>query len=90
MAKELWGKHKVCANKEGRYLIKQVNFSCYSCAHCCLDMPHIPMKFESLIYIYVEVVSSNPTMGHENIFSAFTGIVDLLYPSISVFIINLY
>ena len=30
----------------------------------------------------VEVVSSIPTVGHKNIFSAFTGVVDLLYRSI--------
>ena len=37
----------------------------------------------------VEVVSSNPTVGHK-IFSTFTGIVDLLYLSISICIINLF
>ena len=37
----------------------------------------------------VEVVSSIPVMGHK-IFSAFSGIVDSLYLSISIFIINLY
>ena len=37
----------------------------------------------------VEVVSSIPAMGHK-IFSAFSGVVDLLYLSISIFIINLY
>ena len=36
-----------------------------------------------------DVVRSNPTVGHKT-FSAFTGIVDLLYLSISIFIINLY
>ena len=36
-----------------------------------------------------EVMSSNPTVGHKY-FSAFTGIVDLLYLSISIFIINVY
>ena len=36
-----------------------------------------------------EVVSSNPRWVIK-IFSAFTGIVDLLYLSISIFIINLY
>ena len=36
-----------------------------------------------------EVVSSNPTVGHK-IFLTFTDIVDLLYLSISIFIINLY
>ena len=30
----------------------------------------------------VEVVSSIHTVGHKNIFSAFTGVVDLLYRSI--------
>ena len=30
------------------------------------------------------VVSSNPTVGHKNIFSAFTGIVDFLYLSIYI------
>ena len=37
-----------------------------------------------------EVVSSNPMVGHKRYFSAFTSIVDLLYLSISIFIINLY
>ena len=36
-----------------------------------------------------EVVSSNPSWAIK-IFSAFPGIVDLLYLSISIFIINLY
>ena len=33
----------------------------------------------------VEVVSSIPTVGHKNIFSAFTGIVDLLFLSIYIY-----
>ena len=37
----------------------------------------------------VEVVSSIPVVGHK-IFSAISGIVDLLFISISIFIINLY
>ena len=37
----------------------------------------------------VKDVYSNPVVGHKY-FSAFTGMVDLLYLSISVFIINLY
>ena len=35
-----------------------------------------------------EVVSSNPTVGHKNIFSAFTGIVDLLPLSLYIYICN--
>ena len=37
-----------------------------------------------------EVVSSNPSWAIKKYFSAFSGIVDLLYLSISIFIINLY
>ena len=43
----------------------------------------------AVLGVVAEVVSPNPTVGHK-IFSAFTGIVDLLYLSISIFIINLY
>ena len=37
----------------------------------------------------VEVVSSNPTVGHKNIFQHYRH-SDLIYLSISIFIINLY
>ena len=50
----------------------------------------LEMTHSAVLGGVAEVVSSIPRVGHKHFFTAFTGKVDLLYLSISVFIINLY
>ena len=49
----------------------------------------LEVTFSAVLGGVVDVVSSIPALGHKQ-FSAFSGIVDLLYLSISVFSINPY
>ena len=64
------------------YFITQYLYQCYS--NNLFWVVPIAQLVDAVISSVVEVLSLNPGLGHKN-FSAFNGIVDLLYLSISVF-----
>ena len=63
------------------YCISRYLYQCYSNnLFGVVSIEHLVEVADSAVLGgVVEVVSSIPTVGHKNIFSAFTGIVDLLF-----------